>query len=409
MDRLNRNLNPLSQDLHILIIPSSAYLPPECLMSGIFERDQALILRDAGYRLGIIDLNFRSLRYFCRKEAWIRKGFERDDQDGIPTYHLSHWNWFVRLHPIIAWRWVRNGYRLFRNYMKEMGKPDIIHCHNSLYSGFLAHRIKSEFGIPYIVTEHSSAFAEGIYPKVFKSKTKDVYRYADDVLVVSPKLGEFLTLMFEDSELQWKWVPNVVARIFEKKPLENEKWGDFVFLSVGNLDANKNHVDLINAFAYGFRKEIGVRLKIAGDGPLLKSLIILTKELDISDQVEFLGYLNRAQILKEMDRCDTFILSSHYETFGVVLIEALSRGKPIIATACGGPECIVDRSNGILCPVKDINALKIAMRKIYCSIGDYDKVQIRSDCLNRFGEGVFLRRISDVYDRVEQKYQKKQN
>jgi len=197
MSTLKQNTAINSQYKHILIIPSAAYLPFECPMSGIFERDQALILKDAGFQVGIIDINFRSLRYFFNRKAWIRKGFERDKADAIPVYHFSNWNWYVRLHLIIGWRWVNRGYKVLRRYMAELGTPDIIHCHNSLYSGFLAHRIKSEFGIPYIVTEHSSSFVEGFYPKVFKSKIGKVYHYADALLAVSPNLGEFWRRCFK--------------------------------------------------------------------------------------------------------------------------------------------------------------------------------------------------------------------
>ncbi|MCK9484995.1 MAG: glycosyltransferase, partial [Candidatus Marinimicrobia bacterium] len=82
-------------------------------------------------------------------------------------------------------------------------------------------------------------------------------------------------------------------------------------------------------------------LHIAGDGPQKKYLADLVSELDLESGVVFHGMLQRQDVFKLMRSCDLFALSSDFETFGVVLIEAMSCGLPIVATRCGGPESII--------------------------------------------------------------------
>jgi len=119
------------------------------------------------------------------------------------------------------------------------------------------------------------------------------------------------------------------------------------FLSVGSLDKNKDHQLLISGFAAHFRGR-QARLRIAGDGPLRRTLISQTARLGISHQVEFLGRMPREEVWREMARADCLVLTSRYETFGVVLIEALACGTPVVATKVGAAAEIVTAESGYL-------------------------------------------------------------
>jgi glycosyltransferase involved in cell wall biosynthesis len=155
---------------------------------------------------------------------------------------------------------------------------------------------------------------------------------------------------------------------------------------------------LIQAFACAF-KDMDVELIVVGDGierPKLESLVI---SCGIESQVSFLGNLNREDVKIEMQRCDAFVLASRYETFGVVYIEALACGKPIIATSCGGPAMIVDEENGLLVPVEDIKALSEAMSYLFTHYDNYKPETIRKNCINKYSEEVIIGKISDIYNR----------
>jgi glycosyltransferase involved in cell wall biosynthesis len=104
--------------------------------------------------------------------------------------------------------------------------------------------------------------------------------------------------------------------------------------------------------------------------------------------------------LEEIRRCDAFVLSSDYETFGVVLIEAASCGKPLIATMGSGPESIVTPALGILVPPRDQKSLAAAMVRMRVRISDYNAPAIRRECLDRFGEKAVVDKLVSVYHRI---------
>src|SRR5699024_9955006 len=94
------------------------------------------------------------------------------------------------------------------------------------------------------------------------------------------------------------------------------------------------------------------------------NLLKLVRVLKIEEQVVFLGPLTREQVKEEVSSADAFVLSSKYETFGVVLIEALALGKPVIATKCGGPESIVTPEVGYLVENNSEEELSKAMSEL---------------------------------------------
>ena len=109
----------------------------------------------------------------------------------------------------------------------------------------------------------------------------------------------------------------------------------FNFIGIGRLVDQKNFQLLILAFNI-VQKTYNSRLIIAGNGFLKDKLIKLTKDLKINKKITFLDYQNNISNL--FDRKSIFVLSSKYEGFGNVVVEALMNGVPVVSTDCpGGP------------------------------------------------------------------------
>ena len=236
-------------------------------------------------------------------------------------------------------------------------------------------------------------------------RLEEAFRGAAARLVVSPELGRVLESYFGDSARPWIWVPNIVDSRFapgEESGEGQTETRPFRFLNVALLTEKKGHQDLLRAFASQFKGGHQAELRIGGDGPIRGSLARLASELGIASQVTFLGMLSRERVLEEMQQSDVFVLSSHYETFGVVLIEALACGKPVIATACGGPESIVHSGNGLLVPPRDPAALGSALVQMQTNRATYDATSIRANCLARFGSEAVSAQLSKVYMSVQQ-------
>ena len=99
-----------------------------------------------------------------------------------------------------------------------------------------------------------------------------------------------------------------------------------------------------------------------------------------------------------MQAADCFVLSSLRETFGVVLIEALASGTPIISTRCGGTDDVVTETNGLLVDTADDTALGNAMVYMFEHKDQYQPMVLREECRARFGKDPFLKRISHFYN-----------
>ena len=151
-------------------------------------------------------------------------------------------------------------------------------------------------------------------------------------------------------------------------------------MNVAHLDKKKNQAGLIKSFAEKFAGNTKYQLVIAGDGPEKENLHTQIDKLKVSDQVILFGRASRKDVLSLMQKANCFVLPSHYETFGVVLIEAMSCGLPVLSTKSGGPESIITSNDyGFLC---DENELADMLEKI--AVKEFDSVEIRNYVMNSF-------------------------
>ncbi len=118
----------------------------------------------------------------------------------------------------------------------------------------------------------------------------------------------------------------------------------------------------------------------------------------ISDAVNFHGRLNSNEILSILEISDCMAMVSKTETFGVVYVEAMAAGLPVIATRCGGPERIVNDNNGILVKVNDEEELKKAIIYLYNHKNHYHSDEIRKYAVENFSEGAIAKKLIEKYN-----------
>jgi len=128
-------------------------------------------------------------------------------------------------------------------------------------------------------------------------------------------------------------------------------------LCVGRLIPIKGHIVLLRAFAEARRELPDLVLDIAGRGPLEPALKALARELGIADSVRFLGYVSPVQ--KAIERASAVVVPSLGEGFGMVALEAMERGRPVIAAEIGGlGELVQDGETGRLVPAGEVEPLR---------------------------------------------------
>jgi glycosyltransferase involved in cell wall biosynthesis len=110
-------------------------------------------------------------------------------------------------------------------------------------------------------------------------------------------------------------------------------------------------------------KRDGITLDIVGSGPEQQRLAEQIRSRGLGDHIRLTGYVGSEHLHRYYHQADVFVLPSLSESFGQVLLEAMSSGLPIVASAIGGiPEIIRDKTNGLLVPPKDAKALVQAIR-----------------------------------------------
>ena len=150
----------------------------------------------------------------------------------------------------------------------------------------------------------------------------------------------------------------------------------FIVGNVGRLHPDKDQATLIKGFANALANlPAGSLLAILGKGRLEQDLKELANELGIGDQVKFLGQVPEAR--RFFRAFDVFALSSDHEPFGMVLLEAMAAGVPLLATACGGAIEVVE-GVGILFPLGDAERLAQGLQHLAMLTEEQ-----REDCAER--------------------------
>jgi N-acetylgalactosamine-N,N'-diacetylbacillosaminyl-diphospho-undecaprenol 4-alpha-N-acetylgalactosaminyltransferase len=168
--------------------------------------------------------------------------------------------------------------------------------------------------------------------------------------------------------------------LFAQKPFEF----DYI-LAVGRLSKEKGFDILIKSFAKSDLKNM-VKLVILGEGKERKNLEKLIIKLGLKSQVLLFGKVDNPFIY--MKYANFFVLSSRYESFGNVLLEALACQTPVIAANCetSPSEIIKNEENGLLVPVGDENALKSAMEELFYDQKLYEKLKANTrKSVEKFG------------------------
>lgn len=385
--------------MHVLIIPSW-YPKDRDDVSGSFFREQALALKEAGCRVGVIAPISISLR---RPKDWVRRSssLSFDNDCGIDTVRQASIEVFGMVPRMGVSQWVKRGFRLFEAYVERNGMPGIVHAHCLLNAGALAEEICRRTGIPYVVTEHSSAYSRGLVPNWKLRYANSSASNAAARIAVSQSLVDVLR-----SRLglvgDWQVIPNIVDERFTTGSTRRmrEDGEAFRFLSVGGLSANKNHELLIRGFAMAFKGDHRYVLGIVGNGPLKARLERLACSEGIRKQITFYGALRREGVRDLLLRSDAFVSTSTSETFGVALIEALAAGVPVIATRSGGADSIVTELEGMLVPAGDVFALSSAMEAFVMTASRYPALELRRRCLALYSGPVVAGKLGEIYQRV---------
>jgi len=189
------------------------------------------------------------------------------------------------------------------------------------------------------------------YFKLLKKLMKNI----DYLIPASKYLYDDYEKLFSKDKIVIKYIPQIVSYI----PMNKSKCNNFNIVSVGRLSKEKGYDDLIRVFSLAYKKNNKVKLTIVGDGDEKENLEKLVSQYKLNKYIKFTGFLTQDELKNVYINSSLYVMTSSEESFGLVLLEAMSYGIPCIAfdSALGAKEIIDDKS-GIL--IKNRNLEEMA-------------------------------------------------
>ena len=383
--------------MHIMVIPSW-YSSSRNKIHGSFFKEQFKALAKNNEKITVAYNEIWPITMLGKINE--KRAISFNIEDNLRTYRYKDYNYLPKS-PLMFKSFNKRMDKLYQEIVKKEGKVDVIHAHSVFWGGIAGAFISKKYNIPLVITEHSSLKYAKYAKESYKKYIFEAYENANFLIAVGNGLKkEIQEYVDRPIEVINNMVDLELFNIDENNKDENLKYdGEFKFFSCAFLEEGKGMECLIKAFAEAFRDE-KVNLRIGGDGSLKLSLKELIKELGMDNQIKLLGALCREDVSNEMRNCDAFALPSEHETFGVVYIEALACGKPVIGTDNGGAEDIIREDNGLIAKKKNVEDLTKSLRKIKENYEMYDKYKIREKTIFSYSEKVLVEKLKGVYKKA---------
>jgi glycosyltransferase involved in cell wall biosynthesis len=239
-------------------------------------------------------------------------------------------------------------------------RPDVLHAHWWLPAGVCALLASRLLRLPLVVTLHGTDVHLLRHP-LLRRLALLVLRRAALVVVVSEDLQRLAVESLGLPPEQVAVLRMPVARVPSPAPVPDG--GPVRLVAAGRLSVEKGFDVLLEAVGLALQDGLDVRLDLVGSGPEHDRLSALAAGL--AGRVQMVPAQPRDALWKRMDAAQVLVVPSRREGLGLVALEAIARGRPVIASRAGGlPEVVCDGVDGVLVPPGDPRALADALHKL---------------------------------------------
>jgi glycosyltransferase involved in cell wall biosynthesis len=257
--------------------------------------------------------------------------------------------------PVFFVAFTLHALRLARRF-----RPDVVHAHWWLPAGLCALLTSLVMRVPLVVTLHGTD-VHLLRNGLVRAVAAFVLRRASLVAVVSDDLQRLVVELLGLPEEQVVVLRMPVARVAE--PVSAPEGEPIRLVAAGRLSLEKGFDVLLEAFGIALGQGMDVRLDLIGSGPEHQRLVELAEPY--GDRVVMFPAQPRDALWARMDQSQTLVVPSRREGLGLVALEAIARGRPVVASRAGGlPEVIEDGVDGVLVPAEDPEALAAALWKL---------------------------------------------
>lgn len=268
----------------------------------------------------------------------------------------------------------------------------IVHVHgcsdNSFWRKRMFVNVAHALGRKIVYHMHGGGFKD--FSLNNKPQVQEMLDKVDVLAVLSDSWQQFFTENFNAKAIEV--LPNGITAPTQFAPAPTK--GPVRMLFLGMINANKGIYDIIDAVAANREHYSGrLKIEICGIGEV-DNMLARAKELGVDNVIEYGGWVSGEEKARRLAQCDAFLLPSHFEGMPVCILEAMSYGKPILATRVGGiPDIVLNGANGLLIPAGNPQALTRAIDYIV------DNPQIRQ----KMGAASLSRIAYHLPDRIASK------
>lgn len=370
-----------------ILLLTHSYPDARIKWRGLFIQDQALAL-SAKHEIIVV---YSKVDY-THFAPFLKYSFVKRQNGKITEYELTTGK---SLPVINQLKYFKDTFRFIRKEILSQKKIDIIHSHLSYPAGFLGAIIQKREKIPCVLTEHSWI------KKYFRSRIHKLcvlytLKHCACVVAVSQALKDNIN---QYCKRQVQVIPNVIE--MKKFSLSDalKKDNNLNIGILGGMGNFRKGLDILIK-AVSLLKDMELTVHIGGDGKYLNTFKEMAKELDIAGKCIFYGEIKPENIQDFYSKLDFYVLPSRDETFGVVVVEAMACGLPVIATKCGGPEEIITKETGVLIDKENPQELARAIRSVAGNLDSYNRKAIRDYVLEKYSPDLFVASISEVYQEL---------
>lgn len=278
---------------------------------------------------------------------------------------------------------------------------DLVHLNVVYPAGLFALYLKEQFNIPYILTEHWTAFlasSKHSFNTIEKHFIKKIAHNAALICPVSENLKHNLVKFGIDND--FKVVPNVAdTTIFKPKTTTNT--AQINILHVSNLkEQHKNITGILRVIQQLSEKRQDFKLTIAGNGDI-SFYQDMAKQMNINNHmIQFEGEKTPQEVAALMQQSDLFLLFSNYENLPCVIIESLVVGIPVLSTNVGGIAEMVNESNGKLIKAGNEEELKAALTELLDTLNQYNHENISKEAVLKYSSAAVGKSFFEIYQQV---------
>jgi glycosyltransferase involved in cell wall biosynthesis len=240
-------------------------------------------------------------------------------------------------------------------------QPDVIHSH--LYLSELLSRSKIFEGVKYFTHGHDNMVQlSALNLKTFFNKTllanywerrwllKQYAQCKNQFVAISNDVKSYFSNNIPAFKNRITYLPNAIdISRFENQRVYEQKSKSFHIVSIANLVPKKNHVFLIEVMNILVNRGIDVTMEVLGFGPLFEMLIEKTKNAGLENRLFFRGSVG--DVPQRLWDADLYVHPAWYEPFGLVILEAMATGLPVVSLdGYGNRELIIENENGFMLP-----------------------------------------------------------